>query len=102
MATISLTRAKTSAGFPPNTTAEFRFGPVSMGTLTFPNANQWKNFSPNSQNFSVANKLKLYMGNGVLVDTCPNSINPTPQQTGYQRILSCTLGTYTVEYNVTP
>lgn len=102
MATLSLTRAKTAPGFPANTTAEFHFGSASMGTLTFPTANKWENFSPNSQNFNVANKLKLYMGNGVLVDTCQNKINPTPQQTGNQRTLTCALGPYTVEFNVTP
>lgn len=102
MATLSLIRAKTDPDFPPNITAEFRFGSTSMGTLTFPNADQWQNFAPNTKYFSTPNKLKLYMGEGVLVDTCPNKINPSPQQTAYQRILSCNLGTYTVEYNVTP
>lgn len=102
MATLSLIRAKTSPSCPANTTAEFRFEGYSMGTLTFPNPNQWKNFSPNSRTFSSSGKLKLYMGSGTLVNTCPNKINPTPQQTGYQRTLSFTLGVFTVEYNVVP
>ena len=85
-----------------STTAEFRFENYSMGTLTFPQANQWKNFSSNSRTFSVAGKLKLYMGNGVLVDTCPSKIQPAPQQTGNQRTLTCAYGPYTVEYNVVP
>lgn len=102
MATISLIRAKTAPTCPPNTTADFHFGSTCMGTLTFPTANKWENFSPNSKNFSVANKLKLYMGNGVLVDTCQTKIHPTPQQTGNQRTLSAAVGPYTVEYNVVP
>lgn len=100
MATLSLIRAKTDPGFPANTTAEFRFDGYSMGTVTFPQANQWKNFSPNSRTFSVAGNLELYMGQGVLVNTCPTSINPT-SQTGNQRTLTCAYGPYTVEFNVT-
>ena len=100
MATLSLIRAKTDPGFPANTTAEFRFESYSMGTLAFPSANSWVNFSPNSRTFSSSGKLKLYMGEGVLVNTCSHKINPTAQ-TGNQRTLTCAYGPYTVEFNVT-
>ena len=100
MATLTLVRAKTDPGFPPNTTAEFRFENYSMGSLTFPQANQWKFFSPNSVNFSSPGNLKLYMGNGVLVNTSPQAINSTPQ-TNHQRTLTCAYGPFTVVFSVT-
>lgn len=100
MATLKLVKAKTDPGFPANTTAEFRFDNYSMGTLTFPQANQWKNFSSNSRTFSSAGNLKLYMGDGVLVNTCAQSITTTPQTNG-ERTLSCAYGPFTVVFTVT-
>ena len=100
MATITLVRAKNAPGFPPYTTAEFRFAGTSMGFLTFPQANQWRNFAPNSKNFSSSGKLKLYMGNGILVDTSQTKIHPVAQ-TNNTRTLSCVYGPFTVMFSVT-
>lgn len=100
MATLKLVKAKTASGFPANTTAEFRFDNYSMGTLTFPQANQWKNFSSNSRTFSSAGNLQLFMGSGIHVDTCGDAINPDPQ-TNEERTLTCAYGPFTVVFNVT-
>ncbi|MEM7065906.1 MAG: hypothetical protein AAF572_22420 [Cyanobacteria bacterium P01_B01_bin.77] len=100
MATLTLVKAKTDPGFPANTTAEFRFDNYSMGTLTFPVANQWKNFASNSRTFSSPGNLKLYMGNGVLVNTCGHAISASAETNG-ERTLTCAYGPFTVIFNVT-
>lgn len=100
MATLKLIKAKTDPGFPANTTAEFRFDNYSFGSLTFPQANQWKNFPSNSRTFSSAGNLKLYMGNGVLVNTCGDSITDTSVTNG-ERTLTCAYGPFTVVFTVT-
>ena len=100
MATLKLVKAKTGTGFPPNTTADFRFDDYSMAVMTFPQINTWKNFPANTTlNFSVGGNLELFI-DGELEDTCPQAISISPETNG-ERTLSCGYGAYTVIFNVT-